>query len=370
MNIMLLVPESGHSFVNQAQALAKGFTALGHTAIVFRVTKDFPFAKLTDYRPDVVIAVGSWVQYGELVEGPTNAGFRVVPWLVSDDNVNHFVDELNRLPVLLTTSKHCQSIFVRDGITTHIEIIPEAVDDVFWKPLMTEETLSFLEFLSIREQGVLLSPQFDLVKCKADGFPILFTTGGDVTSKGAREVLEALGRIHTSNPTLPWIYLLKTWPAAGSLRCSADELDLADKLGIADRIRYVVGEYSKEFLRGLMNLCDIYVAPSRSEGFGLPHVEAQMCGKPVIGLSGNASGETIIDGKTGFIVSADVVSHQPKANIDHLTEILTTLISDTSVRTKLGEEARVHAQNTYNPKTIAQQFLDIFSRPDFQTLRL
>ncbi len=370
MNIILLVPESGYSFVNQAQALVKGFISLGHTATVFRVTKDFSFDKLGKNHPDVIIAVGSWVQYRELVEGPMKAGLGVVPWFVSDDRVDQLLDELNKLPVLLTTSRHCQSIFLRDGITTRIEIVPEAVDDEFWKPLSVEEIRPIGEFLSIQEEGIDLPPQFDLLKLKADGVPILFTTGGEATFKGAQEVMQALGRIHTKNSTLPWMYLLKTWPSAGSLRRSAEELQLAAELGIGERIRYIIGEYSREFLRGLMNLCDIYVAPSRSEGFGLPLVEAQMCKKPAVGLASNASGETIIDEKTGYVVAADAASAQPKADIGHLTEVLTKLISDASLRRKLGQEARVHAQDTYNPNTIAQRFLDIFSRLDFKTLRL
>jgi glycosyltransferase involved in cell wall biosynthesis len=333
MDISLLVPESGYSFINQAQALAKGFIALGHQAKVVR-------------EPDAgaTIAIGSWVHYRELVEGPTKAGFRVVPWLVSDDHVDTFHEELNSLPLLLTTSKHCQSIFLRDGITTKIEIIPEAVDDEFWKPQTVDEIRPIAEFLSIREAGMVMPQKFDLVKLKADGVPILFTTGGDATSKGAQEVMQAL------NPALPWMYLLKTWPGARSLRCSADELDLANQLGIRDRIRYVIGEYSREFLRGLMNLCDIYVSPSRSEGFGLPLIEAQLCGKPAVGSSANASGETIRDGKTGFVVNAD---------IGQLILILTKLISEEPLRKKLGHAARIHAQETYNPNKIAQRFLDI-----------
>lgn len=357
MKITLLAPQSGYSFVNQAQALALGFKGLGHEVSVVRLEKEFQVSKLHVAEPDVIIAVGSWVHYRELIKGPKSAGFRVVPWLVSDDKVDQLVDELNHLPVLLTTSNHCRSIFLRDGVTTQIAVIPEAVDDTFWKPLVWQELEPIAESLSIHEEGISLPSQFDLVKLKHNGVPILFTTGGDVTSKGAQEVIRALGKIHAEHPTLPWIYLLKTWPTAGSLQRSAEELELAAGFGIADRIRYVVGEYSREFLRGLMNLCDIYVAPSRSEGFGLPLVEAQLCGKPAVGLAATASGETIVDGKTGFIIRADTANDQPKADIGHLTEILAKLLLDTSLRTQLGKQTRLHVRKTYAPRIIANKFL-------------
>ena len=357
MKITLLVPQSGHSFVNQAQALTLGFKELGHETSVVRVEKEFQVSKLQMAEPDVIIAVGSWVHYRELIEGPKSAGFRVVPWLVSDDQVDRLHDELNHLPVLLTTSNHCRSIFLRDGVTTQIAVIPEAVDDTFWKPLGWEDVEPVAELLSVREKGISLPPRFDIVRLKKEGVPILFTTGGDATSKGALEVIHALGAIHASDPNMPWIYLLKTWPAAGSLQRSADELELAAGFGIADRIRYVVGEYSREFLRGLMNLCDIYVAPSRSEGFGLPLVEAQLCGKPAVGLAATASGETIVDGETGFIIRADTASDQPRADIGRLTEILSKLLLDTSLRTQLGKQTRLHARKTYAPTIIANKFL-------------
>ncbi len=357
MKITLLVPQSGHSFVSQAQALTLGFKELGHEASVVRVEKEFQVSKLQIAEPDVIIAVGSWVHYRELIEGPKSAGFRVVPWLVSDDQVDRLHDELNHLPVLLTTSNHCRSIFLRDGVTTQIAVIPEAVDDTFWKPLGWEELKPIAESLSIHEEGISLPSQFDLVKLKHNGVPILFTTGGDATSKGAQEVIQALGKIHAEHPALPWIYLLKTWPAAGSLQRSAEELELAAGFGIADRIRYVVGEYSREFIRGLMNLCDIYVSPSRSEGFGLPLVEAQLCGKSAVGLAATASGETIVDGKTGFIVRADASRNEPRADINHLAEILTKLLTDESLRAQLGMQARTHALETYAPTVVANKFL-------------
>ena len=38
----------------------------------------------------------------------------------------------------------------------------------------------------------------------------------------------------------------------------------------------------------LIAACDIYAAPSRLEGFGMPQVEAGACGKPVIGIKAMA----------------------------------------------------------------------------------
>ena len=51
----------------------------------------------------------------------------------------------------------------------------------------------------------------------------------------------------------------------------------------------------------LIGACDIYAAPSRLEGFGMPQIEAGACGKPVIGIRAMAMLDTLIDGETAFL---------------------------------------------------------------------
>ncbi len=59
----------------------------------------------------------------------------------------------------------------------------------------------------------------------------------------------------------------------------------------------------------LMNTCDIYAAPSRLEGFGMPQVEAGACGKAVLGINAMAMKETLVHGETAFLagVATEVV---------------------------------------------------------------
>jgi glycosyltransferase involved in cell wall biosynthesis len=52
-----------------------------------------------------------------------------------------------------------------------------------------------------------------------------------------------------------------------------------------------------------MGACNIYAAPSRLEGFGMPQVEAGACGKPVLGIKAMGMLDTIIHGETGFLAN-------------------------------------------------------------------
>ncbi len=51
----------------------------------------------------------------------------------------------------------------------------------------------------------------------------------------------------------------------------------------------------------LFGACDIYAAPSRLEGFGMPQVEAGACGKPVISIKAMGMLDTLVHEETAFL---------------------------------------------------------------------
>jgi len=95
-----------------------------------------------------------------------------------------------------------------------------------------------------------------------------------------------------------------------------------------------------------MNACDIYVQPSRYEGWGLTSVEAKILGKPVVTTNFPTASEIIRDGETGFITGMT-------AKV--LAEKIELLMNDKTLREKLSKDniAEVEERN--------QQTLDRFS---------
>ena len=67
------------------------------------------------YKPTVAIGVGWWGQVPELVMHPRSFGIEAVPWLVADGWVGNYQDELNSLPLILTTSTWVKETYIRDG---------------------------------------------------------------------------------------------------------------------------------------------------------------------------------------------------------------------------------------------------------------
>lgn len=363
MKVFLLVAEHGYSFVNQAKALAKGLEQIGIENSIERITRsELPVEKLKKFRPDLVLGIGSWHSYPFLIKGPQSLGFKVIPWLVSDGYINKYIKEYNQLTLILTTSEHCQKVLARDGIKNNlIKVLPEAVDSDFWHQLEEKELTSFLKFISISEVNFSLPLNFDLVRAHQENFPVFFTTGGSATNKGAQEIIQALGKIRNSLGNRPWLYLIKTWPSPGSFADSIRELNLVQKFNLWENVRYLVGEFSQEFIRGLMSFCTIYVAPSRTEGFGLPLVEAQMCGKPVVSVQATSTQEVVKDGVTGFLAKTELVNGQPRANIESLARHLETLLKNEKLRLKMGKKAKVFAIQKFNPKTIARQLIKLIN---------
>lgn len=359
MKILLLTPSGGFSFVNQAKGLSLGLTKRGVENKIIRIVEDYPAKQIADYKPDLIVGVGSWHEYDNFVKKPQEQGFRAIPWIVSDEKIENFQSELNKLSLILTPSEQCKNVFVKGGINENVvSVLPEAVDDNFWKSLSEEENKNFGALISVQDSAIELPVTYDLLLAKIKKIPIMFTTGGDVTSKGAQEVITALGKYCSD---LPWIYILKTWPSTGSFSRSIEELKLAEEYKVLDKIRYISGEFSPEFIRGLMNLCDIYVAPSRGEGFGLPLVEAQMCGKPIITMDANSTREVVSKNKTGFVVKALQTENGPRADIEDLGQSLRKLLTDQTLRESFGNAARAYAIESFSPEVIAKKFLDLIS---------
>lgn len=245
---------------------------------------------------------------------------------------------------------------LRDGVRSEIiEVLPEALDTEYWKPMKKNELTEFLKLISVNEPDLNIHPKLDLRKVRASKTPIIFTTGGNATIKGAQEVIKALAQVDRS---IPWLYLIKTWPSISSFKASLEELEIAQRLGVADRIRYITGEFDREFIRGLMTLCDIYAAPSREEGFGLPLVEAQLCGKPVVSIAATATQETVVPDVTGFLAKAEPHGDLVRANVDDLAIYFRRLLTDNELRKRMGAQAQKHAKR-FSPKHIAGQLLQL-----------
>lgn len=365
MKIALLVTGRGYSFSNQARALQAALQTANVEAELTLLSPDDNYSPMPGV--DLIIPIGAWQDYDDIILPALKTGIPTLPWIVADIVADgkpttidaDVVDKLRQLPFFITTSEYCKRNFIQNGIdSSKIGVLPECVDEDLWQPYDNSKLQSFLDLMSIDEETKTALPlHFNLRRAKAESIPILFTTGGSATGKGALEILNALGQI---DPSKEWLYIIKTWPSTGSYANSIIEMQTAEKNGISSKLRYISGEFSDKFLIGLMNLCDIYVATSRSEGFGLPLVEAQLCNKMVVTHNATATAESVIDGTTGLIAEAHIQTNgEAMADIPDLAKKLDQAISDRDLRIRLSGQARNSAIDRFGKHAIGQKCLAI-----------
>jgi glycosyltransferase involved in cell wall biosynthesis len=112
-------------------------------------------------------------------------------------------------------------------------------------------------------------------------------------------------------------------------------------------VGYVDDKELKDFYRN----CDIFVAPSLYESFGLIYLEAMAWGKPVIGCDTGGAPEIIEDGETGILIPPEDVNALAGAIINH---------KDEKLRAKIGEKGRRKVENEFSMIKMAENTYNIY----------
>jgi len=353
----------------QGNDLYKGLLEAGVNAVPCHhqesIQKEF---YLRHFKPDVAIGIGWWGNVPEIVRTPLQFGITPVPWFNADGWVANYQKEFDQLKLMFTTSEWVRSIYKRDGVDVS-KIIPMhiGINTDQFKPINnTEMNLAVRRMLGVKDHEKMI-----------------LTMGGDTTSKGSQEMMQALAKLNEEFKD--WKYVCKSWPSECATEWHEREEELANKLKIRDKVIFLDDVWSPEFMNNVLNACDIYAAPSRIEGFGMIQVEAMSCGKPVISINKGGPAETIIHNKTGFLANSDqeiqlneewaypgmgfaskqiIKFDSPKtfayrANIDELRNYTLKLLTDEDLRKKMGEEGRKHAVETLDYKITSKKMLDI-----------
>ena len=129
------------------------------------------------------------------------------------------------------------------------------------------------------------------------GKQVLMTFGrlaGRDRYKGFDEVLEVLPQLLNTRPDLVYL-IVGDGPDRQRLQAKAQALGISTAVVFAGRIAEPekVDHY---------RLADLYVMPSRGEGFGIVILEALACGIPVIGSRVDGTREALLNGKLGELV--------------------------------------------------------------------
>jgi phosphatidyl-myo-inositol dimannoside synthase len=173
---------------------------------------------------------------------------------------------------------------------------------------------------------------------------VILTVGLE-SLKGHDMVIRALPLLLQTVPDVTYV-IVGAGPQAG--------LDhLACELGVRDHVIFT-GLVPDEDLPAIYALCDVFAMPSRQnlvehsvEGFGLVFLEANACGKPVIGGRSGGISDAVVDGVTGFLVNPQ--------NPQEIANVLKILLTNRELARRLGDQGRSRVLNEFTWDTVCKR---------------
>ncbi len=159
---------------------------------------------------------------------------------------------------------------------------------------------------------------------------VIFTLGRLVERKGQDTVIKAMPKV--LKDVRDALYLIAgEGPYKKELRHLTEEYRVKEQVIFLGRI----SESQKQFY---YDACDIFVMVNReikngnAEGFGIVFLEANACGKPVIGGKSGGAAEAIIHNQTGLLVNP--------SDIDEVAEAITYLLKNPDAASRMGDKGR------------------------------
>jgi glycosyltransferase involved in cell wall biosynthesis len=213
---------------------------------------------------------------------------------------------------------------------SRIAIVPDGVD-----------VGTFMPFDSARVRAVRAR------RGLKDDFVVL-TVGGIVPHKGQDVMIEVVARLARWRPNVRFINI-------GPVRDQEYYRTLKAKAaaaGVVDRCVFVLGADSPTVAE-FYNACDVYVQPSREEGFCMAALEAISCGRRVVGTNTGAMPEYIVGAGAGAVV-------RPEA------EDICEAVRHVSAEDAEAERDRRHVwvRENYCWDVVASKLLKLYSAAD------
>ena len=124
---------------------------------------------------------------------------------------------------------------------------------------------------------------------------------------------------------------------------------LAEKLGIDDHVHFLGG---KQDIPGYLNMFDLFVLPSLSEGCSNVLQEAMATGLPIVASNVGGNPELIRHGENGLLFDVH--------DLNDFVSQLTRLMKDEKLREKYGQNARRSAVRDFSLQTMISAYSEFY----------
>ena len=165
--------------------------------------------------------------------------------------------------------------------------------------------------------------------------------------KGLIHLVEAMARVREKVPDARLKIIGKMlFPAYGK------ELENRIlELGLADCVQ-IVGFVTDDELRAEFTGCSVFSLCSVEESSPVAIAEAMALGKPVVATAVGGIPDLVADGKTGYLVKF--------GDVEAIADALTNLLADSELRRRMGDAAKVRANQDFRPSAAAQKTIAVY----------
>ena len=238
---------------------------------------------------------------------------------------------------IVTFAQFGQDALSKAGFTS--SLILEGTDTEIFKPM---DKLECRKKYNIPEDAFL----FGMVAANKENPP----------RKGFQEALEAFAKFHLNHPEAAlFIHTQQRSPGGFPVEEFARQQGFEKRLFLMQPYQAVFNSDSKKIAKE-MNMMDVLLHPSQTEGFGLTCVEAMSCGVPVIVNNTTSMPEMIKNGETGWICEAQKqgrftndLSYVYPADVQSLYDKMEEAYKAVKERgSEISAAARKHVEDNYS----------------------
>ncbi len=170
--------------------------------------------------------------------------------------------------------------------------------------------------------------------------------GRIVPDKGINCLIDAFEMVQRK---LDNVYLL----LMGTFETIRETIDEQTKQSITNNSRVVYGGYANDICP-YYSAMDIFVLPTRREGFPYTPLEAGAMGLPVIATKVTGCVDAVVNNVTGLLVEKD--------NYKQLAEAMLKLLGDPELRTELGRMGHERTKQVFNSKRLIGEHMKLYER--------
>ncbi|WP_262911203.1 glycosyltransferase family 4 protein [Parabacteroides distasonis] len=183
-------------------------------------------------------------------------------------------------------------------------------------------------YLGVRKKKIVnpnLKKTLDIPK----GVVVLTTIGFNIRIKGFDILVKSIQSLMDSNRLKNDIIVL----VIGISENSEDSNSLRQLIAEAGLNRKIMSLGIRNDINDILNISDIYLQPSRTEGLSLSIMEALNYSLPVIGTRVGGIPEIVHEGENGYLFE--------KENVEGLADRIEILVNNREVREMMGRKSKV-----------------------------